>query len=552
MAKKQIFLVGFFLFFLALGLPASVKAQTSPPDWRASLDCPPELQKFAGIFYCTGFDQTNGVVHVLVVDLSVKKIAVEYILPEGYARGSTKLAECQDPNVPNWAGPKYGCETAAGSGIFPTLRLDETLARAQDIRSSPDLAAVINADYAAIDQTHGPEGLLVVRGNRLDGAANCDTDYNAALRPWLGIGKDADPETGLIPAQINRLERDNSPVPEWMWTGVGGGPWLIRDGAIVAGAADCGPEIALTNLEKVENCTGNPKSTPELAVEGYNGSPSSGSCRNGPHTAAGLSQDGRWLFLVITTSQANPHTISQFMLNNLKVSNALKFDGGGSTHLLYLADPNLPLRQDPDGTDRPLSSYLGVYAPKGTGIDLPLDSEAIEPVLSAVKPEKEPAAFTIVMKNNGNLTWHPQDQVFLVEKSWYGLSSQSSVFNLPGKIAPGETASWPITIEGSGLKIKRFQMAQNHQPFGQEVAVIFVGVPEKMQAKADQWQAELDQLVQDWKAQGEEKLDELLDAVVDWAKDQFKAWWQAALDWLLAKVIGDAPKSHRKLVAGGW
>jgi hypothetical protein len=68
-----------------------------------------------------------------------------------------------------------------------------------------------------------------VRGNRIDGRAMEDIDNNAERRPWLAIGE-ASPlraEFGQFPSGA-----DDGGKPDWIYTGVGGAPWLIRDGEI--------------------------------------------------------------------------------------------------------------------------------------------------------------------------------------------------------------------------------------------------------------------------------------------------------------------------------
>ena len=195
--------------------PGLASAQAGNVDWRVALTCPAEHQVNEGLLYCTT-EFTNQTIHVIVADLATPSIRFEYLLPQDSSQGAKR--ECRDPNL-----PQYGSEQEGGcldtDGVHhPTITLSKAVAldRAYQeqnpavIEHRIPLVAVINADYGApfAVRDHGPEGLMIVRGERLDGVDRCDDDYGAALRPWLALGETVDKETGLIPASIDRLPRD--------------------------------------------------------------------------------------------------------------------------------------------------------------------------------------------------------------------------------------------------------------------------------------------------------------------------------------------------------
>lgn len=91
-----------------------------------------------------------------------------------------------------------------------------------------------------------------------------------------------------------------------------------------------------------------------------------------PRTAAGVSEDGKTLFLVTAEGrEANTPGMTQAELAELMLSlgayNAINFDGGGSTEMVARSDTgNIEIVNTPsEGTERPISTALGL-ASKGT------------------------------------------------------------------------------------------------------------------------------------------------------------------------------------------
>lgn len=466
------------------------QAPVPPLDWRRGLHCDPDLQAFNGVLYCTGQDQNGNPTHVIVADLANPDIRLEYVIAKGYSDGHPGLAECRDVNVPQWAGPAGGCFTPGNRTYYPVMSMATAVERAKEIQPSLHPAAIINTDYMAPDRTHGPEGLAVIRGQRIDGVINNDTDYNGALRPWIAFGDMPDPTTGMLRAVVGRLARDDDPLPEWVYTGVGGGPWLVRDGQVYSGARNCQGDRALNT----------PGGT---SHESY----SSGSCRDAAHTAAGLSQDGRWLFLVITTA-GHPDITARYLRDQLGAWNALKFDGGGSSQLWYAGAPN----PDVFPSDRPLANFLAVYASAGRGIHLPLDASPAEPIFYQVVKAGETATLQLTVQNTGPFTWLPEDEIELREEPWLFVSPVVQSHPLPGPARPGETVSWEISRNAGGLfTALRFRMYHRGQPFGQEFGGVIVVLPQQLGDRQREIEERFQQLIDEFKQRGEDELDKMFE-----------------------------------------
>jgi hypothetical protein len=331
-------------------------AEPASPPWRRNLTCDPVAQKYRGIEYCTG---PGGQVYVIVMDLNSPGVRLEYIIAHG-VDGNCPLGrrcepqECQDVNrsTKKLGGP--GCDDPDNRYYYPLMPLGKAVEFAKG--KDANTAAVINSDYGARSQggpvfrDHGPQGFTVVRGKRLDGPANGDFDgltpdpdrNNAVCCPWLAVSQNAPLHAELTQYKTGE---DRGQAPGWVYTGVGGGPWLIKGGQVknegIAGCTD----------EKIGKCA------PSYAD----------SCRqDADQTAVGLSQDRRWLFLIVDVRRQGLLETAKFMKDQLDAWDAIKFDGGGSSQLWYggLSQPFITR-----GDGRHLSQYLAVIAERGSGIE---------------------------------------------------------------------------------------------------------------------------------------------------------------------------------------
>lgn len=329
----RILILSLIVFLLSTITNSTAQAQQELPPWRTNLDCDPDQQKFSGIEYCSG-KSTYSNASVIVVDLQAPDIKFEYIIADGTDREG-EYGECQDVNRASKKLGGPGCDAPENPFFYPVMDL------ASALKKFPDAAVVINSDYGATNgdepgsREHGPEGFTVVQGTRIDGPLLGDGDNNAVRRPWLAVS-----ESSPLKAGIFQLASDNGEVWEWIYTGVGGGPRLIQNGQILPGVStDC-----IINYRT--------------------------SCYDGAtQTAVGLTNDGRWLFLVVMTGVSKDlHELVNFMSSSLNVEEAIKFDGGGSSQLWYAGLP--PSQQDIVPSSRRLAQYLGIFAQTGNGINI--------------------------------------------------------------------------------------------------------------------------------------------------------------------------------------
>lgn len=370
--KKAISISLWFCLFLYLGFweVPSAFAQVNSPPWRENLNClPREEQIYQGLEFCTARIMIEGMgsrrAHIVVVDLFSPGVSLQYVIAEGYARDNT-FGPCRDVNVPkNSTGP--GCYTnRRHPDWYPVMSLPEAA------RRFPNTAVVINSDYGAGDhgnnafRGHGPEGFAVIGGNRIDGPNYNDfdepgstdpDDNNAVRRPWLAISQI--PPLHAEIGQIPEGDDNGGKYREWIYTGVGGGPWIIQDGKVV-GPWMTFDGVVIDDVKALCDIT-NP-----------------GSCYAGANqTSVGLSEDGRWLFLAIVYIETpNLDFTTKLMSELLQAWQAIKLDGGGSSQLWYGGRPNSQQNVEAGiverGDGRQLSQYLAVLANPGSGISEPL------------------------------------------------------------------------------------------------------------------------------------------------------------------------------------
>jgi hypothetical protein len=233
------------------------------------------------------------------------------------------------------------------------------------------------------------------------------------------------------------------------------------------------------------------------------------------------------LFFVATTSDRTPKTITNFLVDQLHVWQALKFDGGGSTHLYYAAQPETWI--DPEGNNRPLSNYLGVYAPGGTGLELPLQASSPESIYYKVLTDETSARFTIEMSNSGYLSWVPEDGIVLRGKDWSSPFSQPKDLPLTQPVAPGEIVTWEWEVDTQKAVFTRFQLAQNENTFGPTVAAVVIRLPEEWQNRQQEFEEKIDEFIQEWREKGEEDLNALVEKIEKWAMGELNNWLKRQL-----------------------
>ena len=495
----------------------TARAAPDRPTWRQNLICEPAVQKYRGVEYCTGAD---GQVHVIVVDLHSPGVRLEYLIAQGVDRNN-RYGECKDVNIPRWGPVRGGCADPDNPAYYPVMSLD------QAVRRYPNAAAVIDSDYGAGTQDeprsreHGPEGFTVVRGDRLDGPANGDTDNNAEGRPWLAVSRDVP-----LRAELWQFPKgqDEGSKPDWIYTGVGGAPWLVWDGEVVR--------------EQIRNCA----------------NARSGSCRPGvDQTAVGLSQDRRWLFLIVDVRKGQLLDTARFMRAQLDAWDAIKFDGGGSSQLWYGGLP-ANRRFVTRGDGRRLSQYLAVIAEPGSGIEdtagaLPLSARPTSPLFFDLVLPGETARIRIEVQNTGTVTWDPAQGIEL-RRVWKDvISPVVESYPLPHPVPPGETVAWDIELNTGGARFTtlRYRLYQGNTPFGPEIGAVVITLPEQLKGQEQRLREAIERELKEWQQRAEEELDRLLEEFKAWLLDLIRRELERQTKRWLDKICG----SNAVLLVGG-
>ena len=177
--------------------------------------------------------------------------------------------------------------------------------------------AAVNADY--FDEQMRTVGHAMSGGDAWEGR------HGTRNQPVIGFGADR--------AEIFSVEGRDAELPEWVDEAVSGWPLLI------------------------ENCT--PFTAEQL--------PGSDFFTRAPHprTAAGLSKDRRWLFLVVADGRREGipgptlAELGSFMRAELEVCSALNLDGGGSSAIVIEGEL---MNQPSDGSERVVANHLAIVS----------------------------------------------------------------------------------------------------------------------------------------------------------------------------------------------
>jgi hypothetical protein len=212
-----------------------------------------------------------------------------------------------------------------------------------------------------------------------------------------------------------------------------------------------------------------------------------GSCYDGAaQTAAGLSQDRRWLFLVVDVRKGKLLDLAQWMRDRLAAWDAIKFDGGGSSQLWY-GGQTLEA-----GDGRKLSQLLAVIAEPGAGIQdtvavAGLSAQPTSPLFFDIILPSETAHLKIEVRNTGATTWQPGQSIALRRVRQDVVSPMVESYPLPHAVAPGETASWEIALNVGGDRFipLRFQMHQGDRPFGPQIGALVIILPEQLKTQEE-------------------------------------------------------------------
>jgi hypothetical protein len=282
---------------------------------------------YDGITYCV---EDEGDIHIVIIDLDDPYIRFEMVMAEDV------------------------------TSVFTTRR-----ERIEDMVNRPpfenlEVVVAINADY--FGQSHGPEGLAVKNGRRLDTSGGQGQNPYALWRSSLAISRLNRVSLGRKSAEDLR---DPRAFREHFYNAIGGGPLILNYGVVI-------PNLVACSLERFPI----------------------GACRRTIQTAAGLSEDGRWLYL--TAGKGRDIEGFARLLLEYGASTAIKLDGGGSSQLWYDGQ----MRHD---TDRPVGNGLLVLYSPVPRHDARLSSA--DNLVVAEPGERVEISFEI--QNKGFLDWEP-------------------------------------------------------------------------------------------------------------------------------------------------
>jgi Ca2+-binding RTX toxin-like protein len=280
----------------------------APPDVAVTppLGTTCESPIYNGILSCSVVSDNN----IKVIKVNPRSARFETVL----ATGSN--GECRDVNLPNYSsGP--GC---IRDGSYPRNYVESMTG------NYPKALVAFNADLFGDDGSHGPEGLTVKNGVRLDGQDcmpdilihSCH-DYNEVGRPSLSISSDGGNvrmgavNSSSLPDPSKPWTWD--PDPNSYWTTVGGTAMLVQNS---------------NNVVEIE-----------CAIKGR-ACPSKDT--NRARTAIGKVRNGDLIIVSIDESHGVSLTALAKIMIDLGAVEAINLDGGGSTQLWYnhnyLVDPN--------------------------------------------------------------------------------------------------------------------------------------------------------------------------------------------------------------------
>lgn len=127
---------------------------------------------------------------------------------------------------------------------------------------------------------------------------------------------------------------------------------------------------------------------------------------------------------------------------------------------------------------------------------------------------------SLQVQNTGTSTWRSADGYYLENTGnpWGG----ETRFEMPGEILPGATASWAWVAQAPlvpGVPSTTWQMHHGDQRFGPEIRIHIVVLPEGAQGLRER----LERMIEEWRRQGEVKIEELIDRLEQEVEDAMRS-----------------------------
>jgi hypothetical protein len=354
---------------------------------------------YTGITYCV---EDAGDIHVIIIDLTNPHIRFETVLADDVTSVDTDHRERIEDMVNR---PPY---------------------------EDQEVVAAINADY--FGSNHGPEGLCVKNGRRLDDSGGTRPNPNALWRSSLAISRLNRVSIGRKSAE--ELD-DVRAYRERFYNSVGGGPLILNYGVVIPNEVAC-------PLERFPV----------------------GACRRTIQTAAGLSEDGGWLYLAVGEGR----DIEGFarLLRDYGAFTAIKLDGGGSSQLWYGGE----MRHD---TKRPVGNALLVFYSPVPHHDAQFSGASS--ILIVQPGEQIEIGFEI--QNTGFLDWEPDlGYRFKSVQGWPVLGPAFQRLEKPVPAGSALSSSWTIVApQRPGVYEAEWQLVRRATPIGPRLWFSVVVVP---------------------------------------------------------------------------
>ena len=168
-----------------------------------------------------------------------------------------------------------------------------------------------------------------------------------------------------------------------------------------------------------------------------------------------------------------------------------------------------------------------------------LTRSSIFRVIRIERQISETATLDPTFRNDGATVWRAEEGVALVE---VGLGGNDPTYPLPRAVAPGESVSWAIPADESGIHVRRFQMAQHGVPFGEPAQFLVVVIPAALREQSDEIQRELERIFDEARQTGEAELEEVARRVQAWLVEEGQRLAEGFLEGLM-RAAEDAVNS---------
>jgi len=447
-------------------------------------------QAYPGIGHCT---RDGGQTHVILIDLDDPHVRFEMVM----------------------AGDETSVKTTTTEWVSQM---------AERLHGS---AAVINGDYFG-ENHHGPEGLTIHKGERIDGPQKPNNGHGAVNRSALVISKPVlDEGSSPINAEVVRLqpeEDQQSLDSDRFYNTVGGGPQVMFDGVW--------SWVRGQNHPNYRDCLLNPGDPPIIDDDIINGecfrNTGEWDYMEKTWTAVGIKEDGDMIWVV------TPYKNVKSTMDEFNVKTAIKLDGGGSSQLWFHGEPIVH-------GNRAVPNGLLVFYIRST--------EVVERPLWPIVIENEDLTVRLILKNNGADTWNKGEYKLRKEDKYTiipilpkkNLLEEAEGISLPHDVKPGETVTiqWQAgPFSTVGINTTVWRMYQNNDPFpGEPVKISVVVLPEKLREKKE----ELEKRIREWIDQG---LEDIQGLIIKWIEDEMTSCFRS-IGLPIMGVIGLIVNRHR-------